>query len=203
MKKVISILVSLVFCFSLFAQAPIVEKAKDTAKIVKLDTAVKDTCIPVAVFTKISAKLDSLAQVSASHKAEKLELLFGGVPPYVYQIAFIFVFLGMFLRWYYTTRKGIKNPENGSPAKFNFIYWIKDNLLSKLFAMLSAASVIFVTLRFSNELFGVEISMIYAFFVGLFFDYVADYLMSINPTKVFAKKIVTEPTQPTDAAPQA
>lgn len=93
--------------------------------------------------------------------------------------AYIFAFFGMILRWFFQYNKyGKKNPD--SPAKFSWSYWIKDNVLPKLAAVLATIIIIFVSIRFPQELFGTVFSYGYSFAVGMSLDYISSILKNIK-----------------------
>lgn len=101
-----------------------------------------------------------------------------------YISAFFFAGLGLFLRSYYKTMRGIKNNPY-SPDKFNLGYYLKNNLLSKCNTILFTIVVIFLGLRFP-EMFGVKINftielfMLLGLLLGLFFDWFSDKLKKMQ-----------------------
>ena len=115
---------------------------------------------------------------------------------YDYLPAFLFAFMGMFLRWFWSTSRGIKSIQNQSPAKFDLIYWIKDNILSKLNSFMASIIVIFVGLRFSNELLDFNFSMFLALCIGLLIDYVSDLLKNLQPFKKVINNTTDNTTTP-------
>lgn len=142
---------------------------------------------------------DSLAEKEKALKKEaEKKLFFGNVEPYVYKIGFVFAFIGMFIRWYYVTRKSLKKQnadKNKEKVKFNFLYWLQNNLMNKIFSAIATTLVLFVTMRFIHELFNVDvITMFYCFIIGLFFDYFLDYLLKIKVEKVLQKALPTNST---------
>jgi len=108
-----------------------------------------------------------------------IELLGKDLTGVVLLVAYIFAFAGMFLRWYWMYQtKGKVNPE--TPVKFNLVYWLRDNLLPKLFGMLATFVIIFVSIRFPQELLGSAFSYVYAFTIGMSLDYVASVLKKLS-----------------------
>ena len=97
-----------------------------------------------------------------------------------YTGALIFTFMGLYLRWYFKAKDGIKTDPN-TPDKFVFSYWLRDNLLPKLAGIMATLIVIFLSLRFATEYFGLIPSMAMAVAVGLGFDYFMDFLKKLNP----------------------
>lgn len=109
-----------------------------------------------------------------------MEYLFGGLTLVEYEVAFSFAFMGMFLRWFWNYRtKGKTNSK--TPKKFSWSYWFRDNLLSKLMSIVSSCIVIFISLRFSSDLFGIAFTWFYSFTVGLCLDFFISKLKAIQP----------------------
>ncbi len=103
---------------------------------------------------------------------------------------FIIAFIAMFCRWCYKTIKSIKkNPK--TPSAFNLVYWIKDNAVIKLLSVGLTIAGLYLAFRFFGKWFAdyQEITMFGACLVGLFFDYVIDYIMNLNPAKVLVKAL--------------
>lgn len=93
--------------------------------------------------------------------------------------AYVFAFAGMFLRWYWQYQvKG--KPDPSTPQHFVLTYWLKDNLLPKLFGVLATLIILFVSLRFPQEVLGSAFSYFYAFTVGISLDYVSSLLKKLQ-----------------------
>jgi len=163
----------LVLTLNLFALILIANNDSIITQNVNINIALQDSILTLN---------DSLHNVMIrQHVLQEInEKILGGLSLSDYLTGFIFAFIGMFLRWYYKTRKSIKyNPE--TPNRFIFSYWIKDNLLPKLLSILSTLVVIFITLRFPTELISINFSFWYAFVVGLSLDYFVDKIKKIKP----------------------
>ena len=93
--------------------------------------------------------------------------------------SYIFTFCGLFVRWYIRWLT-IGKPNPKTPTKFILSYWLRDNLLPKLFGILATVITIFLTLRFANELFGATLSYAYAVMIGLGWDVVSDKLKKLQ-----------------------
>jgi len=130
------------------------------------------TLAPVIVF---SAGGDSL-----SWNRELAGNIMGSLSWVTYLSAYIFAFVGMFLRWYFTTVKAVKC-NTATPSKFILSYWLKDNLIHIIPGVGGSLALIFIALRFSVDLFGKPVSMLIAFGVGLFLDWVADTIKNLQP----------------------
>ena len=95
--------------------------------------------------------------------------------------AYIFSFAGMFLRWYWMYQTKGK-PDPTTPVKFNLGYWVRDNILPKLFGIFATFIIIFVSIRFPQELLGSAFSYVYAFTIGMSLDYVSSVLKKLSKT---------------------
>lgn len=96
-----------------------------------------------------------------------------------YTVAYMFAFFGMFLRWYWQYQKKGK-PDPNTPHTFVLSYWLQDNLLPKLFGMLATFVILFISLRFPQEVLGKAFSYFYAFTVGISLDYVSGLLKKMT-----------------------
>lgn len=97
-------------------------------------------------------------------------------------VAYAFAFAGMFIRWYFTYQTKGKSDPN-TPDAFSFKYWFKDNFIPKLISTAFTVVVLFITLRFPQELLGKAFSYFYAFSVGLTFDYIISILKNLTLKK--------------------
>jgi len=93
--------------------------------------------------------------------------------------AYIFAFFGMFLRWYWMYQTKGKTDPN-TPDNFILGYWLKDNLLPKLFGALATFIIIFISIRFPQEVLGTAFSYFYSFTVGIAFDYISSILKKLQ-----------------------
>lgn len=126
---------------------------------------------------------DSITKLNKEHKnyVEFKQKILGGLAVSDYEAGFIFVLIGLFIRWFYTTRKGIKKIDNNTPMKFDLVYWIKDNIIPKSLSILVTFLIVFVTLRFPMEIVGIQFSMFYCLLVGLGLDYIIDKIKKLKP----------------------
>ena len=119
MKKVLFIVLAL-FTLTTFAQTATTKK--DTAAIV-VDTNHSLAQTPVA--TKVA---DTIQVVESAWDKFLANILGTDLDWVGYLSCFVFAFIGLFLRWYWKAKKGIKNNPT-SPIKFSWQYWFSDNLL--------------------------------------------------------------------------
>lgn len=143
--------------------------------------------------TKDTVALTSSHTSTSIVKESVKENILGALTIGDYIAAFVISFAGMLIRWYITTRKAIKtNPE--TPHKFSLMFWVRDNVLTKLGSLGATIAVIYAFMRFSIDLIGQPATMFLAFLIGLFFDWAVDLLDNIRPPR--AKQ---EPTRPADS----
>jgi hypothetical protein len=143
-----------------------IRKAKDTVKA--QDTIIKK-------------------QADIINKAELKENILGKMSFTFLLSVYIFSFLGMFLRWSYKAKQGIKKDET-SPDTFNFKYWIKNNLTNKLINALFNFAALFIIFRFAGEIYSLTLTMIVAFFIGFSLDLFIDKLMAMDFSTFFKTK---------------
>lgn len=82
-----------------------------------------------------------------------------------------FSFVGLSLNYLYKVKKGIKENEK-SPDKFSLKYFFEHNWRDIAITLI----LIFVALRFTQELLGVEITMWVSFGIGFGIDKLQDIL---------------------------
>lgn len=123
--------------------------------------------------------------IAGEVRNEIMDNIMGALSLGTYISAFFFAGLGLFLRHAIIVRKAVKtNPD--TPQKFNFQYWFKNNFMTKMTVVLTNIVVIFLMLRFSVEWVGMEVSMAFAFIVGLSIDWAYDIIRKMQ------KKVPTE-----------
>ena len=83
----------------------------------------------------------------------------------------IFALLGLGVRYLYKVNKGIKESPK-SPNTFSFKYFITKNWADLLLTII----LIFIALRFTQEVLGVELTMWVSFGIGLGIDKIKDLL---------------------------
>lgn len=113
------------------------------------------------------------------YTSNAIQYLFGGIEPFVYKFAFVFAFMGLFIKWYYVTKKGVKYSEK-SPEKFNADYWISDNFYNKILSILFTYVALFLLLRFSNDILGFELTMFVSLVIGLTFEAMVEKLVNLT-----------------------
>ena len=164
MKKYIFLFFALVCFVALQGQTPDVAITTDTATAIAetVNYSVAATGSPTAI------------------KQTVWQNLLGGLDLADYISAFLFAFVGLFLRHrLIVVRKAIKNNPD-TPNKFNWAYWFKNNFMTKLNVIWTNIAVIFVMLRFSFDWFGVEVSMVAAFVLGLSIDWAYDFIRKLQ-----------------------
>lgn len=181
MKKSILIFMFSIMC--LFTMAQVKEKVE--LQRPQSELIVQDSTHQLSTYLDVVTVLqDSLQVVNAKSQTltEFKELILGGLKAVDYYAAFVFAFIGMLIRWFITTRKGVKTSSD-TPNKFNVWFWLRDNAKDKLLTIAGTIAVIFVFMRFPYDLAGWEFSMFFAFIVGLFLDYFIDLLEKLKPER--------------------
>lgn len=111
-----------------------------------------------------------------------LDYLTGGIDANKFIAAGIFALVGVFLSLLLgTTKRDVESPR--TPIQFDWNYFWSDNTKRFLTSLATGIIVIFVSLRFAKELFGVELSMIYSFGCGLGFDRLIEYFKNLRNGK--------------------
>lgn len=104
-----------------------------------------------------------------------LDYITGGMSVDQFCAAFVFTLIGVALSLFLDASK--RNPVSvNSPIEWSWQYFWNDNLKRILRVVFTSILVIFVSLRFTKELFGREISMFFAFVIGLSLDQVQVFI---------------------------
>lgn len=104
---------------------------------------------------------------------------------------YIFVIIGLILKWIYFTTKAVKSNER-TPGKFSFGYWVKDNLLTKITSFIGSALAVFIVFRFAEQYIGQALTMFGALGVGLGLDYYIDKAKNMLPDVAKNKETQTK-----------
>lgn len=98
-----------------------------------------------------------------------IDYITGGMGVDQFAAAFVFTLVGVALSLFFDASR--RNPVSvESPIEWSWNYFWNDNIKRILKAIFTGILVIFVSLRFTKELFGREISMFFAFVIGLSLD---------------------------------
>ncbi len=106
-------------------------------------------------------------------------LIFGNFSFVWYIASFFFASLGLFIRWRFMAKQGVKNNPN-SPEHFSWEYWFEHNLWPKLLSVLTTIVIVFLCLRFAGDWFGVVPTMAFAVVLGLAFDWFVDFVKKLS-----------------------
>lgn len=109
-----------------------------------------------------------------------LNLLMGTSDIPTYCAALVWGLMGMFFVYLYKIKKRDKMSES-TPYEFSIKFFITDTLANIIFSFLGLVS----GLRFSIEMYGTEISMHYAFILGICLP---DVIELISSTKLKARE---------------
>ncbi|HNX08437.1 MAG TPA: hypothetical protein PKL96_12705 [Bacteroidales bacterium] len=106
-------------------------------------------------------------------KQEFLNLMFGNATWITYVAGFVFVFFGLVIKWYIEISRAIKGNDN-TPDRWDWRYFLQNNLFKKLFSIFANIIIAFVALRFSTEIFNIPLSMAFSLAIGIGFDEVVN-----------------------------
>lgn len=152
---------------------------------VVMDSAKADI---VAFKDTLQAKNDTIVkQQDYINKKELEDNILGTMSLTFLLSVYLFAFCGIFLRWAYQARKGAKTNEN-SPNNVNIKYWIQNNLFDKAINLFFNFVALFIIFRFAGEIYNLTLTMLTAFFVGMFLDIFIEKLMNINYSQIFKAK---------------
>ena len=101
--------------------------------------------------------------------------ILGTLSIWTYLSAFFFVFLGLVVRNGLKIKKAVQH-NKATPDKLSWRYWFANNFFAKLNSFGVGMIIVFICLRFSQDWFHYSVSMSIAFFLGLCWDWVVDYI---------------------------
>lgn len=116
---------------------------------------------------------------------EFMQNITGGVSAPVIAASIVFALMGLILVTLLNIQKGIRENPN-TASKFRWQDFGMDSFIRVFISFIITMIVIFVSIRFSNEIFGTPVTMIFSFGIGLGIDK-ATILITRYATK---KKIV-------------
>jgi hypothetical protein len=111
------------------------------------------------------------------------DYVFAGLSPSLLQAAYFFAGLGLLFRWAVRIRKGVKSTSNESPAKFSIGYWFANNAKHKLVSIILTVISLFVTFRFTGEIYNMALSMFVAFTAGVSIDWIIEKIAKLTVKK--------------------
>lgn len=106
---------------------------------------------------------------STSNYSLFIDNITGGVSVPVLWASIFFALLGLLLVTLLNIQKGIRENPN-TADKFNWKDFGLDSLIRVIISFVITMIVIFVSVRFSNEIFGTPVTMIFSFGIGLGID---------------------------------
>lgn len=112
---------------------------------------------------------------------EFIENLTGDLSVGKFLAAFVFSLVGVALSLLYGTTKRDPN-SNRTPLCFSWDFFWSDNMKRILKSAATTILTVFVSLRFTKELLGFELSMVIAFLIGLCLDRIAEVLKQKQKT---------------------
>ncbi len=87
----------------------------------------------------------------------------------IFAVALLFVLFGLIIKWYIEINRSIKKSPD-TPNKWDWKYFIQNNLFKKSFSILANFIIALAALRFCTEIFNIPLSMGVAFAFGIGFD---------------------------------
>lgn len=178
MKKVF---ILLVFLFSVtFSNAESMPTPYGQVAIPEKSVSEKDSIIKQQMEV-ISLKNEDISKIKQElAKAQAKSDLFGGIPPISYLVGFVFALIGILINTTIITKRAIKKDEK-TPPKFDFMFWLKDNQV-RVTRWVGIMAVIFIGMRFSNEILDQKFTMFLCFLLGLLIDSFIEYLKNLKIT---------------------
>jgi len=117
--------------------------------------------------------------IAGEVNSEITDNILGSLTLSTYISAFFFAGLGLFLHHTIVVKKGVRTSES-TPMKFSWSFWFKNNFMTKMTVILTNIIVIYLMLRFSVDWVGMEVSMAFAFVVGLSIDWAYDLIRKLQ-----------------------
>ena len=97
------------------------------------------------------------------------EQFFGTIPASTYLAGGIFIAFGILISWYIKSKNGQKNNPD-TPSVFSWrLFWFS-KMPRKIVSVLVNIVVGFVAMRFTNDLFGMALTMFFCLIIGITFD---------------------------------
>jgi hypothetical protein len=125
----------------------------------------------------ITLAIDSLTKL-VSIKQDFFDQILGGMSVGTLLAAFFFALIGITMMTAMNVMKGIKKNQS-SPEHFSFKFFIEDTLPRLISSVLVTLIVIFLSVRFSVDLIGAQLTMIYSLGIGLSIDKATQKILSI------------------------
>jgi hypothetical protein len=91
-------------------------------------------------------------------------------------------FAGIIIRTIIVTVRGVKNKNNGTPASFDPLFWLKDNALNKITSAVAIIMVFSVKIPIVDGPWKVALLCVASATVGYFIDKAGDTLSTLAKT---------------------
>lgn len=104
-----------------------------------------------------------------------INLLFGTTDTPTYLAGLVFALIGMFFHYKQKVKKRNAYSKN-TPFQFSWSFFAQDNLVDLTYSLLA----VFIALRFSVEFAGAQLTMFYAFGIGISLPKVIDAIYRIQ-----------------------
>ena len=108
-------------------------------------------------------------EISAEIAPTFWEQILGIVPISTYLAGGVFIAIGILISWFYKAKQAQKNNIN-TPDTFSWNLFLFSKLPRKLMSILVNSLIGFLAMRFTNELFGMVLTMFLCLIIGITFD---------------------------------
>jgi len=107
------------------------------------------------------------------------EQILGIVPISTYLAGGIFIAIGILISWYFKSKQGQRNNIN-TPDTFSWNLFLFSKLPRKIMSIIVNILVGFLAMRFTNELFGMVLTMFLCLIIGITFDRIVIFVSKLK-----------------------
>ena len=107
------------------------------------------------------------------------EQILGIVPISTYLAGGVFIAIGILISWYFKSKKGQRNDIN-TPDTFSWNLFLFSKLPRKIMSILVNSLIGFLAMRFTNELFGMVLTMFLCLIIGITFDRIVIFVSKLK-----------------------
>jgi len=107
------------------------------------------------------------------------EQILGTVPISTYLAGGVFIAIGILISWYFKSKKAQKTNPN-TPYTFSWKLFLFSKLPRKIMSILVNSLIGFLAMRFTNELFGMVLTMFLCLIIGITFDRIVIFVSKLK-----------------------
>jgi len=107
------------------------------------------------------------------------EQILGNVPISTYLAGGIFIAIGILISWYFKSKEGQRNDIN-TPYTFSWKLFLFSKLPRKIMSIVVNSLIGFLAMRFTNELFGMVLTMFLCLIIGITFDRIVTFISKLK-----------------------